>query len=231
MRSAGGERPAHIVDEYAISAVDLPATASYVALGHLHRAQAIAGATSIHYCGSPLQLDFGERAEAKQVNVVDLEPGLPAKVTPASLTGGEPVCSPSPGRWPNWPPTPTAATCRSTPGSGRVVAEPSRAGLADEVREALGGAVWSTSASRTRPSGVGRSARPIGASRTPSQQFAAYLSERDVDDPRLQRAFELLHDELTSPDDPNPDAGDGSAGADAKADGDTAEPEQLSLGT
>ncbi len=84
----GGERPAHLVDEYALSAVDFPATASYVALGHLHRPQQMLGATAIHYCGSPLQLDFGEQEQAKQVNVVDVEPGLPAKVQPVRLRSG-----------------------------------------------------------------------------------------------------------------------------------------------
>ena len=84
----GGERPAHLVDEYAVSAVDFPATASYVALGHLHRPQQLLGATAIHYCGSPLQLDFGEQDQAKQVNIVDVEPGLPAKVQPVPLRAG-----------------------------------------------------------------------------------------------------------------------------------------------
>ena len=51
--TGGGERSAHLQEEYAVPALAFPATASYVALGHLHRPQAIRGATSIHYCGSP----------------------------------------------------------------------------------------------------------------------------------------------------------------------------------
>ncbi len=198
----GGERPAHIVDEYAISAVDLPATASYAALGHLHRAQAIAGATSIHYCGSPLQLDFGERTEAKQVNVVDVEPGLPAKVEAVPLSAGDPLVTL----------TGTVAQLRAHADAGDVpsgawlraiVAEPSRAGLADEVRAALGDRV--VDVRLDAPVARRREKRLADrASRSPSQQFAAYLRERDVDDPRLQRAFDLLHDELTTPDDRDP---------------------------
>ena len=59
--AGGGERSAHLVEEYALTAQAFPATASYVALGHLHRPQKIAGPAPIHYCGSPLQLDFGEQ--------------------------------------------------------------------------------------------------------------------------------------------------------------------------
>lgn len=200
----GGERPAHIVDEYAISAVDLPATATYVALGHLHRAQAIAGATSIHYSGSPLQLDFGDRTEAKQVNVVDVEPGIPAKVKPIPLVSGNPLVTL----------TGTVAQLAAYADAGdlpegawirAVVAEPSRAGLADEVREAFGDRVvdvrLETPAARRREK---RSADR--ANRTPSQQFAAYLGDRDVDDPRLQRAFDRLLDEITTSDQTEPDA-------------------------
>ncbi|MEL7209105.1 MAG: exonuclease subunit SbcD, partial [Actinomycetota bacterium] len=87
----GGERAAHLVDEYAVSAVDFPATVTYAALGHLHRPQAIAARTALHYCGSPLQLDFGEERQGKQVNVVSAEPGLPAKVTAIPLRSGRPL--------------------------------------------------------------------------------------------------------------------------------------------
>ncbi|MEM8925583.1 MAG: exonuclease subunit SbcD, partial [Actinomycetota bacterium] len=87
----GGERAAHVVDEYAIGAADVPATVSYAALGHLHRPQSLAGRTALHYSGSPLQLDFGEEQQRKQVNVVALEPGLPAKVEAVALTSGRPL--------------------------------------------------------------------------------------------------------------------------------------------
>ena len=40
----GGERSAHTVFEYAVPATAFPGSAHYVALGHLHRAQRIAGA-------------------------------------------------------------------------------------------------------------------------------------------------------------------------------------------
>lgn len=44
----------------------------YVALGHLHRSQAIDSAGRIRYCGTPLPYSFSEGSEAKSVTVVEL---------------------------------------------------------------------------------------------------------------------------------------------------------------
>ena len=79
-QTGGGERAAHLVEEYAVTAQSFPATIGYGALGHLHRPQRIPAGPPLHYCGSPLQLDFGEGEQIKQVNVVTLEPGVPAEV-------------------------------------------------------------------------------------------------------------------------------------------------------
>lgn len=84
----GGERGAHTVFDYWVPATAFPGATQYVALGHLHRAQQLAGPAPLHYCGSPLQLDFGETANAPQVNVVDVRPGLPAEVRAVSLAAG-----------------------------------------------------------------------------------------------------------------------------------------------
>lgn len=86
--SGGGERAAHLVDEFAVTSQSFPATIGYAALGHLHRPQRIPGATPLHYCGSPLQLDFGETEQTKQVNVMHIEPGTPADVVAISLVSG-----------------------------------------------------------------------------------------------------------------------------------------------
>ena len=129
----GGERGAHTVFDYWVPATAFPASAQYVALGHLHRRQQLAGPAPLHYCGSPLQLDFGETANDPAVNLVDVRPGLPAEVRPVVLTAGRRL-----------------RTLRGTladvvAGAGdagddhlRVVLdEPARAGLADEVRARL----------------------------------------------------------------------------------------------
>ena len=84
----GGERGAHTVFDYWVPATAFPATAQYVALGHLHRAQQLPGPAPLHYCGSPLQLDFGETANEPAVNVVDVRPGKPAVVRAVPLAAG-----------------------------------------------------------------------------------------------------------------------------------------------
>ncbi|HEX6421927.1 MAG TPA: exonuclease subunit SbcD [Acidimicrobiales bacterium] len=84
----GGERGAHTVFDYWVPATAFPTAAQYVALGHLHRAQHLPGPAPLHYCGSPLQLDFGETANEPRVNLVDVRPGLPAEVRPVPLACG-----------------------------------------------------------------------------------------------------------------------------------------------
>jgi exonuclease SbcD len=76
----GGERSVHTLGAYAVPAGAFSSALHYVALGHLHRAQEMPAPCPTWYCGSPLQLDFGEEADAKRVLVVDAEPGKPAKV-------------------------------------------------------------------------------------------------------------------------------------------------------
>ncbi|MDH3678696.1 MAG: exonuclease subunit SbcD [Acidimicrobiia bacterium] len=201
----GGERAAHLVEEYAISAVDFPATASYVALGHLHRPQVVAGATAIHYCGSPLQLDFGEQADPKQVNVVTAQPGLPAKVTPVVLDSGRQLLTVS-GTVDDLRAQAEQRGDELAAAWLRVrVAEPSRAGLADEVRAVLGDSVVDVRVDVAAEPGPRRRRRDD--SRSPSQLFADYLDERQVVDARLQRTFDALHDELYHPADVEPDPG------------------------
>lgn len=85
----GGERKIHLGDQYAATAQAVPPNASYVALGHIHRAQAIPGsAAPARYAGSPLQLDFSERTHRKEVALVDIADGVPAKVRLIGLTSG-----------------------------------------------------------------------------------------------------------------------------------------------
>ena len=197
----GGERAAHLVDEYAVSAVDFPVGATYVALGHLHRAQQMLGQTAIHYCGSPLQLDFGEQDQAKQVNVVDAEPGLPAKVTPVALRSGRRLRTL----------TGTVAQlaqlveAAADPDEGdaelgeawlRVrVTEPGRAGLADEVRELLGERVVDVRVETAERLVTTRHRD----GRNPRELFGAYLAEEGIADRALEARFAALLDEVDDP--------------------------------
>jgi exonuclease SbcD len=62
----------------------VPATAlaeacDYVALGHIHRAQAV-GTESVRYSGSPYPIDFDEFRHGHQILDVALEPGVPPRI-------------------------------------------------------------------------------------------------------------------------------------------------------
>jgi len=81
----GGEHQVTIGIEYAVSPSRLPATASYVALGHVHRPQSVRGSPSpTRYAGSLLQLDFGEQEQTKSVAIVEAHPARPANIKPAA---------------------------------------------------------------------------------------------------------------------------------------------------
>jgi len=84
----GGERKLHIGHNFAVNAACFPATASYVALGHVHKRQQLGAASPAFYCGSLLQLDFGEGGQAKYVNVVEAKHRQPADIRPIEITGG-----------------------------------------------------------------------------------------------------------------------------------------------
>jgi exonuclease SbcD len=88
-RVGGGEQELTIGKTYAISPSRLPGTASYVALGHLHRPQAIPAAPSpARFAGSLLQLDFGEADQAKSVALVEVSLGKPPRIEEVPITAG-----------------------------------------------------------------------------------------------------------------------------------------------
>jgi exonuclease SbcD len=186
----GGERDAQTIFEYSVPATVFPSSASYVALGHLHRLQQLPAPAPVWYPGSPIAVDFGEEADTKHVLVVEASPGVPAKVRAV------PLVSPR-----------VLRTVRGTvaeleaqaPDVGAallrvVVTERARAGLADEVRRVLPN-VLEVRVERSDDRGPG----PRGPQgRTPHELFAAYLTEQEIDDPRLQCLFaDLLDVELS----------------------------------
>src|ERR671912_211177 len=189
----GGERGAHTVFDYWVPATAFPPAAQYVALGHLHRAQQLAGPAPLHYCGSPLQLDFGETANDPVVNVVDVRPGLPAEVTPVGLAAGRRLRT---VRGTLVDVLAAAAGIEDGAHLRVVLDEPARAGLADEVRERLPDAVEVVLAPREA-----EAAAPVDGerlTRTPQVLFREYLAGRDVDDERLVALFDELVDEAVA---------------------------------
>lgn len=191
----GGERGAHTVFDYWVPATAFPPSAQYVALGHLHRAQRLDGPAPLHYCGSPLQLDFGETANQPSVNLVDVRPGLPAQVEAVLLESGR--------RLRTVQGTLEQLRAQLDVGDSEgdhlrlVLDEPSRAGLADEARELFPDAVEVVLAVRDEEAvdADTRTADPDRLRRTPHELFAGYLGESGVDDARVLALFDQLVDE------------------------------------
>ncbi|MEO5996295.1 MAG: exonuclease SbcCD subunit D C-terminal domain-containing protein [Chitinophagaceae bacterium] len=73
--SPDSERLIHIGTLGQVSASDFPAAFDYIALGHLHRAQVVAGKNHIRYCGSPIPLSFSERDYKHQVVLLECRDG------------------------------------------------------------------------------------------------------------------------------------------------------------
>jgi exonuclease SbcD len=187
----GGERSAHTVFDYWVPATAFPASAHYVALGHLHRAQRIEGACPIWYPGSPLALDFGEERDTKGALLAEALPRTPARVEPIALRGGRGFRT-------------VAGTVEElaglvVPGDDAfvrvVVREPARVGLADEVRELFPEAVDIRVEPPASADGSDGAAADTHDARTPSEQFVGYLSARGIADERLVALFDELHDE------------------------------------
>lgn len=87
-QTSGSEREIHVAQPYAISAQRFPATAHYIALGHLHRPQSVPTPSPCGYSGSPIQLDFGEQGQQKEVVLIDAHPGRSATIERISLKAG-----------------------------------------------------------------------------------------------------------------------------------------------
>jgi exonuclease SbcD len=186
---AGSERQAHIFG-YAVPPAAFPSTLSYVALGHLHRQQRIPHAAPTWYAGSPLQLDFGEVEDRKGVLLVEAEPGLPSKVTAIPLESGRRLGVVRG----------TVAQIESAiEGSDAdllkvYVEEPSRAGLATEIRDLseriVDVVIAATERHEDAHESQGRLERPE------DQVFAEYLSSKNIEDPAVVGLFRELLDQL-----------------------------------
>ncbi|MCC6830230.1 MAG: exonuclease subunit SbcD [Thermoleophilia bacterium] len=70
--AGGGEREMTMGITYAVSPHALPTDLDYVALGHVHRPQAIRSGGAARYAGSPLALDFSEDNHDKTACVVEI---------------------------------------------------------------------------------------------------------------------------------------------------------------
>ena len=191
----GGERSAQSIFEYSVPAAIFPVAAHYVALGHLHRRQALPAPAPVHYRGAPLAVDFGEQDNTSVVCLVEATPGTPARVTDVPVTAGR--------RLRTAVGTLAELEARAAEFGDdylRVyLRERTRAGLRDDTVAILPNALevridpeFAPQAEKAPRTGEARAAR------TPAQLFADYCATRDVSDQRVAALFGELHDEVTA---------------------------------
>jgi exonuclease SbcD len=189
----GGERDAQSIFEYHVPAAAFPAETHYVALGHLHRRQAITAPCPVHYSGSPLAIDFGEQDNECVVCLVEATPSMPAQVTDIPITSGRPLMTLR---------GTLAEIQRQAADAGEAflrvqLKEHARAGLLEQVRDLLPHALevridpaFAAPNTTNRPTNH-------GSERSPSQLFAEYCATKNIDDPRLAALFARLHDTIS----------------------------------
>ena len=190
-RLGGGERAAHTVFDYEVPAGAFPSSAQYVALGHLHRRQRLPGDGEVHYCGSPLALDFGEVRDTKSVLLVEAHAGDPVSVRDIPVRAGRAL------RVVRGTLDELAAVEVDGDAWLKVIVEErARTGLADEVRDLFPTAVDVCVAAPATTAAT-RPTDPL-ARRSPADLFTAFLADRGIDDPDLARLFADVLDEVQS---------------------------------
>jgi exonuclease SbcD len=193
----GGERSAQSIFEYSVPASIYPVSAHYVALGHLHRRQALPAPAPVHYSGAPLAVDFGEQDNTSVVCLVEAAPGVPARITDIPVTAGRRLRTVHG----------TVAELEAQAGDFgedylRVyLREPARAGLRDDAIAILPNALEVRIDPEFAPQ-ADKDPRSASAAamRTPAELFADYCATRDLRDQRVAALFGELHDEVTATD-------------------------------
>jgi exonuclease SbcD len=192
-RRGGGEREGQTLLGYELPVTLFPAAAHYAALGHLHRYQEIDGPCPIAYSGSPIALDFGEETNESMALLVTVQPDSRANVRPVPVRGGRPLRT-------------LRGTLDQVVEAGRehedaffrvILAQKASAGLADRVREALPNVleVQIDEQFRPRAGSAGQDRSRLG--RTPTDLFADFLAEQNVEDKDVAGLFAELLDEVT----------------------------------
>jgi exonuclease SbcD len=73
--TSDSERLIQMGNQSPVAANDFPSLFSYVALGHIHKPQRVAGLDHIRYSGSPVPLSFSEREDKKIVIELEVKDG------------------------------------------------------------------------------------------------------------------------------------------------------------
>jgi exonuclease SbcD len=194
-RRGGGEREVQTLLGYELPATVFPSSAHYAALGHLHRYQQIDGPCPIAYSGSPISLDFGEEANDSVALIVTATPDSRANIRPVPVTGGRRLRT-------------LRGTLDQVIAEGEdagdaflrvILAQQASAGLADRVREQLPNVldVQIDEQFRPKPATARAGTKQSRLDRSPTDLFADFLAEQQVDDKRVAGLFAELLDEVT----------------------------------
>jgi exonuclease SbcD len=185
----GGERTAQTIFDYWIDATSFPSNAHYVGLGHLHKMQKMPGPCPIHYCGAPLHLDFSDDEGDNFVLIVEARPRVPATVEEVALASGRRLRT-------------LRGTMKQLEALGgttgddhlRVIVEgTAHTGLGDEIRELFPSAVKVIVEPKVRDGTTPEAPSREGLS--PTELFARFLGEKDIEDPALLKLFSELYEE------------------------------------
>lgn len=190
----GGERDAHTIESYAVPSSIFPPTTHYVALGHLHRRQQVPGAVPVHYCGSPIAIDFGEQENVPSVSIVEVTATTTAKLRPVPIT--------------------EAVRLRTVRGTLaqlaeldttdatwlRVyVSETPRAGLKEAVQDLLPRALEVRIDPQLLPRLDPANRAMTRTTRSPRDLFAEYLTTKGSTDEPVAALFDTLYEEVSAP--------------------------------
>ncbi|HWG84443.1 MAG TPA: exonuclease SbcCD subunit D C-terminal domain-containing protein, partial [Deinococcales bacterium] len=192
---SGSEFKFYVTNSYTIAAESLPASAQYVAMGHLHRPQSLRESPPVQYSGSIVQLDFGEAGERKLVKLVEARPGRPVSVTDLPLSSGKALKNVRVDldglerrleEFKSFPGYLKVTVRLDAPQPGlkdRVLAQlPQALAVEVELNEAEAGAL-----------------APPDAALTPLEAFERFYQARGRDlSPEVRRAFLELHEEANS---------------------------------
>jgi len=195
-RFGTGERALHLGDIYGVNPQQLPSSVQYIGLGHLHRPQEVLAPAKTLYAGSLVELDFGERDQAKRVVVLEAKAGRPVSIESVPLTAGRRLRDVA-GTLEE------LRTLSAEVGDDflrvTVKADGPVPGLAERVKELLPNALDVT-VDHPRDGGAAQQERGKGRAKlAPAQLFAAYYEHRHQapPPPELQKLFDQVHEEAT----------------------------------
>jgi exonuclease SbcD len=189
----GGERDAHTIEAYAVPSSVFPASTHYVALGHLHRRQQVPGPCPVHYCGSPLAIDFGEQENTPSVSIVEAFPTASAKVRPVPIGAAVPLRTVR---------GTLAELAQVAPDDQAwlrvVVRERPRSGLREDVQALLPRALEVRIDPTMLPDLDPSRPPTANTGRSPRELFADYLAATGISDGALSDLFDRLHEEVST---------------------------------